>query len=436
MAAKATNQKMKFGSIYLLGLNGIIGSGIFLLPGTIYGQVGSWSILLIFVAALASLLLALCYADLASRIDGDGGAWLYTFDTFGKFMGFQVGWFSWVQGIVTIAAEVAAAMSVLKVLLPVLKNPVVFRASSVGIILLLALINLAGPKMSKLSDNVATIVKSAVLLLFIVVCGFFIIQKHQFQFDFKQLNLGETNSAMNTVFYMFTGFAFLPVAAQSMENAKKSLPKALIATIATVAVIYSLIQLVTILVLQNKLIDNQSPLASALKLLTGNAGYVLIIIGMLISILGVALSVSYSTPFVASSLANEKHLLPKFLGKTAANGVPTTSIIITTIISCLLVLSGSYLFLVSCVVLISLFQYVMVALSTIKVDKEPAPSSFHLKMGNLVPILALILCVYLAFGISMQVWLFGLILIVIGIVFYYLDCVDQDEQKKMDKRAV
>lgn len=70
---RGTNKTLSFTSVILLGINGIIGSGIFLLPGTLYQEAGLGSVSAIVLAGLSTTLIALSYAMLASKIDDDGG---------------------------------------------------------------------------------------------------------------------------------------------------------------------------------------------------------------------------------------------------------------------------------------------------------------------------------------------------------------------------
>nr|WP_288531647.1 hypothetical protein [uncultured Secundilactobacillus sp.] len=67
-------ETLSFNSVLLLGINGIIGSGIFLLPGTLFKFAGWMSLIAIGLAGLATLMIAMNYAVMASKIDEDGGA--------------------------------------------------------------------------------------------------------------------------------------------------------------------------------------------------------------------------------------------------------------------------------------------------------------------------------------------------------------------------
>ena len=54
--------KISFASVFLFGINSMVGSGIFLLPGVLFQDAGNWSLALILLAALAVLAMAYCYA--------------------------------------------------------------------------------------------------------------------------------------------------------------------------------------------------------------------------------------------------------------------------------------------------------------------------------------------------------------------------------------
>ncbi|GAY73684.1 APC family permease [Lentilactobacillus kosonis] len=307
-------KKMGFGSIYLLGINGIIGSGIFLLPNQIYKTAGNQGYLVIFVAALATLLITLCYADMASRTTGDGAAWLYSYNAFGRFPGFEVGLFSWIQGIITISAEVAALLNIMMTLVPAIKNPSVYKITGIVIIICLAGICLLGSGVTSISDNLSSAIKIVILVGFIGL-AVWQISKGTAHFATDAIKF-QPSSAFNTAFYMYSGFSFLPIAAANMQNPEKNLPKALVSVIVTVGIIYSLVQFAVTRLLGPAIANAKSPLATAFSQVFGQTGFIVIIIGMGISILGVAFSVTFSTPYIAYSLASKHKLLPSFWVRT------------------------------------------------------------------------------------------------------------------------
>lgn len=419
------NQKqMGFLTIYLLGINGIIGSGIFLLPGQTYKLVGNTSAIIIGLAALAISTIVLCYADLASRITGDGAAWLYTYQAFGEFPAFEVGVFTWVSGIITIAAEVAALMTILKELYPPLQGSSWEIILPMGLILLLGGLNLLGNDLTEKVDNISSAAKLLTMAVFIVVAAFFLKKSnlHQLAVTTSSTSEGIKNfgKAFNTTFYMFSGFAFLPVTANKMKNPQKNLPKALLAVLGTCVFLYTLIQIGTIGILGDKLAGSKVPVADAFKNLFGEGGYYLMMSGMLISVLGVAISTSFNTPYIASSLASEKNLFPKIMGKTNRYGVPSVAIIFSTLLALGLFLSGDYLFLVSCIVFVSFVQWIASLLATLKFRKsQPTTSGFHLPLGPTIPFMGLGVCLYLLTGFTFKIILFGIIIASSAAILYF-----------------
>jgi amino acid transporter len=88
-----------------LSINDVIGSGIYLLPAAaalLLGPASLWAVLL---AGLAVSLLVLCYAQASSYFDQPGGAYLYTREAFGDFVGFEVGWMTWLTRIASAAGQ-------------------------------------------------------------------------------------------------------------------------------------------------------------------------------------------------------------------------------------------------------------------------------------------------------------------------------------------
>ena len=73
-------EKMGYWSMILLGINGIIGSGIFLLPNQAAKLIGSASIFVLLFDALLVISIALCFAQAATYFDRDGGPYLYAKD--------------------------------------------------------------------------------------------------------------------------------------------------------------------------------------------------------------------------------------------------------------------------------------------------------------------------------------------------------------------
>lgn len=379
-------------SIYFLGINGVIGSGAFLLPQTIYKDMNLMSVFVTICAALTVSMVALCYADLSSRFTGSGAAWLYSYHAFGRFTGYELGIYTWFLGCCTYAAEIVALLTILKTLSPVFSNHAVYYGIAIGIIVLFTIINLFGRTIVKLVDNLSSAAKMITILIFIIIGAFFIHKMNFTPVIPKAATLGvdpyfkHFGAAFSVVFYMFTGFSFIPIAV-------------------------------------------------AFQKAVGDWGYVLVIAGILISVIGVAFAGSFNTPSLIASLANEHAMLPKWIGKKNKHDAAWVAILLSAIITMILI-TQSYLFLVSCIVLASFIQYVPSILAVIKFKhtNEFPNNGFKLPFGYVIPALALIISCYMVTNFTWKTILVGVVVgVLAAVAYFFIEKVEEKHQKYLSK---
>ena len=375
-------------SIYFLGINGVIGSGAFLLPQTIYKDMNLMSVFVTICAALTVSMVALCYADLSSRFTGSGAAWLYSYHAFGRFTGYELGIYTWFLWCCTYAAEIVALLTILKTLSPVFSNHAVYYGIAIGIIVLFTIINLFGRTIVKLVDNLSSAAKMITILIFIIIGAFFIHKMNFTPVIPKAATLGvgpyfkHFGAAFSVVFYMFTGFSFIPIAV-------------------------------------------------AFQKAVGDWDYVLVIAGMLISVIGVAFAGSFNTPSLIASLANEHAMLPKWIGKKNKHDAAWVAILLSAIITMILI-TQSYLFLVSCIVLASFIQYVPSILAVIKFKhtNEFPNNGFKLPFGYVIPALALIISCYMVTNFTWKTILVGVVVgVLAAVAYFFIEKVEKVEEK-------
>ncbi|EEL2954825.1 amino acid permease [Salmonella enterica] len=96
------NTSAKFGLIgaVIYGVNSIIGSGIFLLPGELYKLTGPASIIMILIDVFVVLCFALCFAECSKYFDKNGGAYQYAKYSMGELAGFNIGILGWLTNVI------------------------------------------------------------------------------------------------------------------------------------------------------------------------------------------------------------------------------------------------------------------------------------------------------------------------------------------------
>jgi amino acid transporter len=88
-----------------LGINFVVGAGIFGLPAKVFSLSGSASLIAYAICAFAVLLISLCFAEVSSYFTRTGGPYLFATEAFGSFAGFEVGWLRWLAGVSSFAAN-------------------------------------------------------------------------------------------------------------------------------------------------------------------------------------------------------------------------------------------------------------------------------------------------------------------------------------------
>ncbi len=423
-------RKMGLLAIILLGINGIIGSGAFLLPSEIYKDAGFLlGLATLLAGGLATLFIVFSYADLAGKIPGDGGAWLYCYKAWGRFPGFQVGIFVWFAGLATISTEIAALIRIFKNQIPALEHAWVANSAGAAIIVLLAVINWFGPKLVQIVDNISSGVKIATALFFVLGAA-----SAMKAANFKPLlptdvtsldsGLSAVGSAYSVAFYLFAGFSFLTIAGSKMKDSQKNLPKALVIVILSVTAVYVLIQAVTVGILGSDTAKSSVPVADAAKHALGEWAYYIVIAGTAVAVFGVAFACSFEVPVLAASLATEHQLLPPVFGKRNKHGSPSVAILVTAGLAIAMLTTGDYVFLAKLVVGASAIQYVPTILAVLKLRNLPSePGAFVLKGAQrwIVTLVALVASSYLFLSYNGRTVTIIMLVFLAGSVLFFVD---------------
>jgi len=396
-------KKFKLWTLVLLGVNAIIGSGIFLYPAYVYKQIGEGSSLMfIFVAFLVSTI-ALCFAECASNCSENGAAYAYAKDAFGNFTGFIVGFMRYVVAVSAWAAVIVGFTMTLGTVIPILSSPIIQKIVIALLISGFTLLNLTELKTIERFNNISTIAKLVPLALFIII-GFFFVDKGKLIPTFTP-EMGDTvifSNAAIMVLYAFAGFENVATYVKDVENPKKNVPKALIIIMSLVSIFYIFITAITIGIMGSDLISDpvimKQPLAFAFKRVLGDLGFYIITVGSLISLFAIVFAGSYFTPRVLSSLA-ETHMIPEVFDKKNEKGRPYVAVLTTGGLAMIIGLSGTYLYLTQLSVVARFLQYIPTILAVFVYRKRNTNvDGYKMPFGYTIPSIALALSVFLLYN--------------------------------------
>lgn len=402
-----------------LSLNDVIGSGVYLLPAAaalLLGPVSIWAVLL---AGCAVAILVLCFAEAASYFDEPGGAYLYTREAFGEFIGFEVGWMTWLARVTSVASLSVGFALALGYLWPGATEGW-GRALVITIsIAFLAWINVIGVKQGAGMAVILTIAKSVPLVLFIGI-GIFAVNKDLFAAEVPSTSFDSISQAVLLLLFAYCGFENTPGAAGEFKNPKRDIPFALLTMVFLVTVIYTLVQFVAVGTLPN-LATSESPLAESAALFAGPWAAVVISIGAMISIFGNTGNSTLVGPRYLYALAQNGYG-PKILARVHARyRTPAVAIIVQSGIALALALSGSFvgLAMLSLIARLATYAGTAAALPILRKRFADKKDAIRLPGGNLIPIIGLVLCLIFLISATVANLVAGAIALVVGAVIFY-----------------
>ena len=417
-----TDKKDKFGlwSIVLLGINSIIGTGIFLLPNRAYALMGPSSLLILLFDAFLAGCLALCFAEVAGFFSRNGGPYLYAKAAFGDFVGYEVGVLKLVVTIIAWAAMAVGFATALGAAFPFFAGDTMKNLIAAVLIGGLTIMDIAGVKISKILNNLMTISKLVPLCVFIAVGLFFVNGSNFTPFVPTHMADGAFANAAITMFFAYTGFEAIAVAAEDFKDPKKDLPRGIILTMIIVTIIYMLVVGISIGILGPDLAVDKAPIQTAFGRAVGPVGAYFILLGTLFSMGGINLAESFIAPRACTSLA-EDGMLPAFLNRRTSWGTPWASSVVVAILSILLAWSGSFTTLAAISAVSRFTQYLPTVLSVIVFRRKwkDRERTYKIPGGIFVPVVAFLTSLWMLSNAKpMQlVWGLGGILVIAP---YYL----------------
>jgi basic amino acid/polyamine antiporter, APA family len=324
--ALSLKEKRPVGALQLLalGVNGIVGVGIFFAPATVAGLApGRAGVLVFAFTGLALLPVALAFAVLGRRFDEDGGPVVFARAAFGDFASFLVGWVAYVSAFLSASAVMVGLTNATAPSFG-LTSPLALRLSATALVTILALVVASGISISARVWTTLTVLKLLPLLALLAV--FLAFRGSPAPSPLGTSEVSWLRAGL-TVMFAYQGFEIVPVIAGQVRSSAKAIPIATVGSLILSMALYVGLVWACVTALPN-LAGAGAPLAEAAGVFGGPDLSRLVGVGTSVSALGIALGMMVTSPRYLSALASGERVLYD-LDRLAPNGVPMRALIVT-----------------------------------------------------------------------------------------------------------
>ena len=341
-------------SLMALGVGAIIGTGIFVLTGQAAAKHAEPAVVIsMVIAGIVSLFAALCYSEFASSVPIAGSAYTYGYATLGEFVAWIIGWdlileyafgaatvaVGWSGYVVSLLSDLGlqfparfsgAAGTVVK-LADGSEVTAIFNLPGFLIVVAITLLLVKGIQESANFNTVIVIIKTSVVVLFIVAGISYVNMDNFTPFvppntgTFGEFGISGILTGASVIFFAYIGFDAVSTAAQETINPQKNMPKGILGSLLVCTVLYVLVSFVMAGLVPYTALNVPAPIAVAIdkarELAAGTAiGNIFVAFPMIIKI-GAVLGLSSTMvvmlmgqPRVFYSMAKDG-LLPEWAAK-------------------------------------------------------------------------------------------------------------------------
>ncbi|NXH09871.1 CTR4 protein, partial [Bucco capensis] len=367
----------------LLGIGGMVGSGLYVLTGTVAKEIAGPAVIVSFIiAGFASLLAALCYAEFGARVPKTGSAYMFTYVSMGEIWAFLIGWNVLLEYMIGGAAVARAWSGYLDSIfnhkiknftethvgtwqVPFLAHYPDFLAAAI-LLVATAFISF-GAKVSSWLNHVFSAISMGVIL-FILIMGFVLMQSKNWSAQeggFAPYGLSGIMAGTATCFYAFVGFDVIAASSEEARNPQRAVPRAIAFSLGLATGAYILVSVVLTLMVPWHTLDPDSALADAFYRRGYSWAGFLVATGSICAMNTVLLSNLISLPRIVYAMAEDGLFFQVFSRVHPHTQVPVVGIVVFGLLMALLALIFDLEALVQFLSIGTLLAYTFVAASVI-----------------------------------------------------------------------
>jgi basic amino acid/polyamine antiporter, APA family len=406
----------------MMGLGAMIGTGVFVSIGVAAGVSGPSVVLAIVVAAFVAVCNALSSAQLAATHPVSGGTYEYGYKYLTPALGFSAGWMFLCA---KSASAATAALGFSGYLIHAFglsgRVPVVWLG--VGISVAITALVLGGMKRSNLANILIVSATFIALVLFIVSALPVALSSGLGNlvpfFPTDDGSLAGFLQACALMFVAYTGYGRIATMGEEVKEPRRIIPLAIIAAMVVAAIIYIGVGIAAIGAygaepLGEATRSEAAPLESVLRAIGRSSVAQVVAVGAMTAMLGVLLNLILGLSRVVLAMGRRGDLPALFAGLDKAQTTPTAAVIGVGIVVTALALIGDVKVTWSFSAFTVLVYYAITNLAALRLPKE------HRLYSRFFAWAGLFSCLFLAFWVETGVWLIGLAVLGVGLVWHLL----------------
>lgn len=469
------------GALVALGIGAIIGAGLFVRTAAAAAQNAGPSVTLGFIiAAIGCAFAGLCYAELSSSIPISGSAYTYTYATMGEMLAWVIGWdliLEYAVGAATVGIAWSEYLN--HFLIHVMHMaPIPYEWShspfehsipdaagvihhgiinlpALGIVAAMSLLLIRGIHESAVVNNIFVVVKVGIVLLLIAFGWQFVNPAHHTPYipepaiytDHQGINhsfggiMGILGAA-GVVFFAFIGFDAVSTAAQETKDPKRAMPIGILGSLVICTVLYVLFSHVLTGLAPLEFFRTTGKEASvAAAIATYMPGYEwlgkLVTVAILAGFTSVILVMLLGQSRVFYSMSRDGLMPPVFSKLHPKFQTPYRANLIIMILVGLFAAFVPGDIVGDMTSIGTLFAFILVCLAVIILrKKEPdMPRKFKTPLVPLVPILGILVCLAMIFGLGWTNWLRLGGWLAIGFIIYFGYSVKHSKLREASRKA-